>query len=337
MALFKDTEDFSQLAPVLETANWATLKPTIDLVERQYLRDHVLGKTLYDSLRAAYIASTEASPLVPLTADQQTLLDQCRPAIAGIAASLVIPKLSANITSAGMTVSETETMKRAPMWMSREARSALMKEGLSYLDQLIDFLISSGSTYNWQDSPFATRVKACLVRTVEEMTAHRVDIGNSGWLLHRLRPSMLTAQDRVRQVLSDAAFDDLLTQVQAGTLTGANPQLIDSARSAIIHLAIARMATLNSITIDDDGVWSWQSATSGQVSGGPIPAKDLRLDRAVELYRQTGEEQLKELERIAKKLADADQFPLYKNSDMYVQPYVRGTTTPEDSSTFSSL
>ena len=34
-----DTTDFATLAPVLESSDWPMLKPTIDLVERQYLRD----------------------------------------------------------------------------------------------------------------------------------------------------------------------------------------------------------------------------------------------------------------------------------------------------------
>lgn len=336
MALFKDIEDFATCAPVLKSAAWEMLKPSIDLVERQYLRDHVLGTTLYDQLHSAYQASIAQTP-TPLTPDMQNLLDRCRPAVAGLAAHQAIPKLSVMFTTGGPMVSQTETMKPASQWKTNAATKALLQEGLGCLDQLIDFLIANAGTYSWSTSPFAVQVNDCLVRTAKDCLAYHVDIGNSGWLLHRLRPAMRQVQERIKATLCDDAYNDLLAAVQAGTVTGTNAKILDLARPAIIHLALARMATLASVTIDAEGVWTWEASSGGAVSGGPIPAKDQRLDRVVEVYTQQGEACLARMFDLAVQLAKAGQYPLFLNSTCYpVEPPDRNTTPP-DSSTFSSL
>lgn len=214
MALFRDIEDFAQLAPALATASWSMLKPSVDLVEKQFLRDEVLGATLYDNLLQAYQGSI-ASPVVPITPQMQALLDRCRPAIAGLAAHQAMPKLGVLITTGGPMVSQTDTMRPASQWRIRAAAKTLFQEGLSYLDQLIAFLLEHDD-YSWNSSPFAVSIRSCLVRTVQEFSPYQVNIGNSGWMLHRLRPAMRHVQERIRGIICQDAYNDLVAAVNAG-------------------------------------------------------------------------------------------------------------------------
>lgn len=336
MALFADSADFATMAPLLETSEWTKVLPSIDLVERQYLRNQVLGHTLYTTLHNAYKASlADAAPA--MDTDLKVLLDACRPVVAALGTHKAMAKLSVMFTASGPMVSKTDTMAPPAMWQSRQSQATILEEGLGYLDQLIDFLLNSGSTYQWQTSPFAVRIRKCIVRTVEHMQDHHVNIADSAWTLHMMRPAMLIQQDRLRGVLSDAAFDDLLAHIDDVTLTGANAEIIDPARSAVIHLALSELAISNSITINADGAWTWQTASSAGTSGGPIPATNHRLDQIARGFRQTGEEQLKSVESIAKKLAAAGQYPLYAASTQNAQPFVRGSTTADGSSSYSTF
>ena len=345
MALFEDTADFASLAPVLATAQWPLLLPSIDIVERQYLRDQVLGKPLYDQLQDAYTASIASTP-VPLNPAMKALLARCRRTVAGLASNKAIPKLGVLFTTGGPMQSQTDTMRPASQWKTKAVADALFEEGISYLDQLIDFLLENGqaytwtegsSTVSWMDGEFAKRVGSCLVRTVDEMTAYHVDIGSSGWLMHRLRATMIHVQDRIRGLIGDSAYDDLLSAVQTGIFQPTEAAIIQHARPAVIHLAIAQMATINSITIDSNGAWQWQSTSGSTSSAGPVPASDQRLGRVIDLYIKRGNEHLKALERKAKDLAQAGQYPAYANSSAYAAPFVRASTTPPESSTFSSI
>ncbi len=343
MALFKDVADFATLAPVLATAQWPMLLPSIDMVQRSYLRDQVLGRKLYDHMHVAYQASI-ATPSVPVPPPLVPLLDLSRKAIAGLAAHRAMPKLGVLFTTGGPMVNQSDTMRPAPQWRTKEAAKALFEEGLGYLDQLIDHLLENdytwadgSATLKWSDGGFAARIKSCLVRTVQEFNEHHVDVGNSGWLMHRLRPAMLHVQERIRGVLCDAAFDALLAAVQAGNTAEPEKTILRYARPAIIHLAIAQLAVVNSITIDADGAWSVQATSGSNTSTGPVPARDERLNAAIELYNRRGEEYLKKMEAEAKRLAAAGQYPAYANSTCYAVPFVRGSTTPDDSSTFSSI
>ena len=336
MALFANSADFATMAPLLETADWNKVLPSIDLVERQYLRNQVLGHTLYTTLHTAYQGSLAVGGPA-LSSDMLALLSACRPVVAALGTHKAMSKLSVMFTASGPMVSKTDTMAPPAMWQSRQAQATILEEGLGYLDQLIDFLLGSGSTYQWQTSPFAVTVRKCIVRTVEHIQEHHVNIGNSAWTLHMMRPAMLIQQDRLRGVLSDDAFGDLMLHIDDTPITGANAEILGPARAAVIHLALAELAVTNSITINPDGAWMWQAASSAGTSGGPGAATNHRLDQVARSYRQAGEEQLKAVESIAKRLAAAGQYPLYAASPQNAQPFVRGSTTADGSSSFSTF
>lgn len=336
MPLFTSTEDFATLAPVLETADWAKLLPTIKAVERRYLRNAVLGATLYAQLHDSYQASN-ASPATPMPGPMAELLAMCRPAVAGLATHMSISKIGVQLTASGAMVSQTDTMRPAPMWRTRDSEATILEEGLSELDALIDFLLDSADTYNWQQSPFAARAKSCIVRTVKHMDEHFVNIRDSAWTLHVLRPAMLQAQQHLRNVLSDAVFEQLLESVGQSSPSPAYAALILPARAAVIHMALADSAVMRSITLDADGAWTWSGGNNASVSGAKQPATDHRLEQLVLKHRTVANEQLAQLERTAKKLAADGQLPLYADSPQGQRPAQRGNSTPPGSSTYSFL
>lgn len=281
MALFKDIEDISSVFPYLQSTSWEQVKPFVELVELEKLRDEILGPTLYDQLSAAYQASIAVSPTTmpgPLAA----LNARVRPALAFLAAYDAAPTLNVQHSSGGMMVGETQHQKPAHMWRVNQARTAMLKQAYGFLNQLVGYLVTNQGTHTtWNVAPVYTEIRESLVPTVA--IAQRYTKLTGPWLLHHLRPAMRLVQEGpVRKVLGDTRYDALLAAVQAGSTTPEQNTYLKEARPAILFMAIAKEYVNRSISIDEDGVWNWASVSSGSaVSGGKQPIDKDRMNALV--------------------------------------------------------
>lgn len=298
MSLFKDTADFCTVYPALKSTSWRMVLPSIELVESSMFRDQVLGHSLYDDLHDAYQASIAESPTA-MPAALASLNERVRKAVAFLSAFEALPQLNVNFSSTGATASETDRTKRAPMWAVHEHLAAALRHGHGYLDQLVAFLAENESDYAaWSEAPFRKEVRESLIPTMA-VASRYMKLGGT-WLLHQLRPAMRKIQrGPVRSIIGDTDYDTLLAHVHADAVTEDEQDLLEEARPAILNLALASQVIALGLTIDLQGVCTWESATSGgQTSGGKQPAEPERINALVRDLTATGNAHLEELRKL---------------------------------------
>lgn len=295
MAFFQNTEEIAAVFPFLKSADWPTLKPFVELAELEKLRDEILGPTLFDALRTAYLASLGNTP-TPLTSTNSELLARVRPALAFLAAYEAAPTLNVLHSSGGMSVPETDKLKPAHMWRVNQARTAMLKQAYGQLNQLLIFLQTNASTYaTWSAAPVYKALRESLVPTVA--VAQQYTTLTGPWFLHHLRPAMRRIQEGpVKKILGATVYNALLSAVQASNPNPTQEELLHEARPAILFGAIADQVLSRSIAIDEDGVWNWASVSSGSaVSGGKQPVDKDRLNALVRENKEASADHLEAL------------------------------------------
>lgn len=317
MALIKDSEDFASAYPALKSVEWGMLLPSVELVEYSELRQQVLGPTLYDALHAAYQLSIAVSPTA-MSSALANLHAKVRKPLAHLAAARAIPKLNVLFTSTGAMIAETEKMKAAPMWRTRDAEKQALKDGYGFLDMLIEFLNTNSSTYTtWTAAPVYTEVRESLVPTMTEANRH---LRLSGpWMLHKLRPAMRSIQEGpVKTLLGDTAYDALLAAVVANNPSADQVKQLDQIRPALLHGAIASEILPLGIGIDSTGVWNWQGSTSGgQASGGEQPANEKRTDALIRHHQTKSNAHLASLKALVTPAEPDAGFPGHQAGGIY--------------------
>jgi len=74
-----------------------------------------------------------------------------------------------------------------------------------------------------------------------------------------------------------------------------------------------------SLRMDQQGVWTFATVL-GQVSGGPMPATDQRLQQQITHHRNLGTHYLVRLKLQLQLMADANEAHPYRATSCYVQP-----------------
>lgn len=289
MALFKDIADFTEAFPALESANWPMLKIGVETVEHKVFRDKVLGPTLYAALHAAYQASIADTP-VEMPAPLAALLPTVRHAVAYRAVHDNAPILNVTFDSAGMSNVETSTRKASPMWRTNMALAAILNQAYSHLDLCVAHLLNNDSSLpQWVASPLRTTLRSGFIRDMRHVEPYMQLSGP--WMLYQLHPALRRVQTGpVRKVIGETHYTSILTKLNAGTaLSSTEQDILDQARPAMLHLALAEQAIPLSMNLDPQGGWTWNMATSGSgISGGEKPAESGKIDAVVRSHEVLG-------------------------------------------------
>lgn len=316
MALFKTTNELRTYFPARLTFSIEDLQPVLNEVEQEYLAEQVMGQDQYDELHLAY----QDDELAP---EQQTLLEKCRPAIVGLALHRYTGEANVEFTSGGLAVTGNSD-KRAPAseWRTRDFERKQLRSGMRGLDVLVNFLVEHVDDYpSYADSDLYAQLIAGFVRTTADFN-QRVNIGNSGYLFARMKPSIARAEKGPVQdtLCSTALRDDLITKRNGGTLSAAEQEVVDLVLLSATHLAMADSIVELSLTLDDRGITTVEGMLGGQTSTGPKSANDARLQQRIDHHARLGAGYLKRLRDKLQEHAAAGALGLYAESACYVDP-----------------
>jgi hypothetical protein len=258
------------------------LKTGVDLVEHQSFRDEVLGTTLYEALDTAYQASIADTPTA-MPAALAALLPTVRMAVAYRAVHDNAPILNVTFDTNGMTNVESANRKSSTMWRTKMALTAILNKAYSHLDLCVGHLLHNDTSLpQWADSPLRASLRSGFIRDMRHVFPY---IRLSGpWMLYQLHPAMRRVQTGpVRKVIGETHYNSIITKLNTGTPPNSTEQdILDQARPAMLHLALAEQAIPLSMTLDHQGAWTWNMAASGSgVSGGEKPAESTKLNAMV--------------------------------------------------------
>jgi hypothetical protein len=320
MPLFKTTEQLRSHYPARLTFDIEDLLPTLVQVEQEYLAEQVLGPALYTDLHEGFTNNTLSPPLT-------TLLDRCRPAVANLAVYHFTGIANVEFTSGGLVVGQSDVKRPASEWRTRDLERAVLRLGYRALDALIDHLLSDPSAYpHYAASTPFVRLAAGFVRTTQQFD-EVVRIGNSGFLFHKLIPTIRRIEaTTIQDVLCSATVrDQLLTSASLSTPTPEHVELLGHLRRTVAHLAMADAIVELSLGIDERGVWAFNSLI-GQTSGGPLTASDARINDRITHHRNLGIASAERLQRTLQQQAALDGSHPYAASPCFMAP---GQPAPE--------
>lgn len=337
MALFKTIDDLTPHVPVLESANVNALLPSLKAAELKYLRDGVLGKTLYDALHAAYTADST----LPSNTAWRPLLEMCQQTIGLLGLHTALPLVNVLFSSGGLQVNSSPATGQvaASEYRSRAAQGALYKQGLDALDQLIVWLWeNTADVPTWTSSNFYRLHGRGVVRTVQDVEQGGVRLGSGGWMMYVLLPAFRRAEERVSNLLCTTQYTELVDRLIANTLTTAEIAFLDKVKEYVAHAAIAEQHEPMGLTIDNDGAWVFENSNAaGGGAGGPKPAPDSRMNAHKNKYELLAESLFKNVETKARAAVVAGHLTTYAASTCYTSGATEAHMGDPNSGSFSML
>ncbi len=297
--------DLKAAIPLAENFTYENVKPDIDVVAVRIIKN-LLGTTLYDELVADYAGESTDSA-------QNELLTYVQPVIGNLAVYAYMPKGNVIINNNGILVTHTNDQKPALEWQIRDIRDSLMSGGYSAIESLIQFLEENTGVYAWNTAV----ARSLIVNTAAEVQQF-VNINNSRLMYLALVPIMQRYQeDEIKGNISDELYEEIEAEILAdGEPSATNLLLMRNLQGAIVHLSYADLILEKSLLNDGDGFHLINSSLSGSLKS-TIPAEESRLRVRRDHHEQIGRKYLQKL--VTYLHTNADTYPLYKNSDLYVE------------------
>ena len=317
MALFKTNDELRDFYPARMTFAIDDLTPVLNEVEQEYLAEQVLGQDQYDELHEAYTDDT-------MSGEEAALLAKCRPAVVGLALHRFTGEANVEFTSGGLAVTGGSESSRQPAseWRTRDFERKQLRSGMRGLDVLVNFLLENAVDYpSYEESEQYAALTTGFLRTTGAFNAI-VNIGNSGYLFSRMKATVRRIEQGAVQdtLCSTALRDDLLTKLNAATLSAGELKLVDLVQKSTAHLAMADSVVELALQMDERGIFTIEGMLGGQTSTGPKSASDARLQQRIDHHRNLGNGYLKKLRDELQAQAVAGDLSLYADSDCYVDP-----------------
>lgn len=321
MALITTIGEFKKYVDVDANANIVTLTPYIQEAEQLFLVD-LIGQSFYDEFAALYALSVVPSP-TPLSPDNLALLPYLQRCIAYYAQMLALPHLAVTFGDMGMRQHRADDSDAAPRWLQDQLRTKALRSGDTHADKLLEFLEknATGSKYaTWFTSTYNTKNSGYIIYNTHIASKH-IEISNSRRIFLKLRSTIQEIERRfVPRFIGQAQYDELVSQLKAGSLTTINQQLITKIEPMVCKRALFMRLPYLRVSVADDGLWLYSDVSelrSKDFLATAAELKELRVDLMDgDLGYMADEQELRQFI-----LDNIDDYQLIKASAVYtVQP-----------------
>jgi hypothetical protein len=302
--LFTTVEEIRKHHHVLFTFSMDAIIPYLRKVEKEYIIP-AISEIEFDNLQAAYDAFLDGTPM---EAKEAKLLNEVRDALAPLAIHYYMPFAQGKAGQSGIFITDNGEQAPAPKWMIEKMLNSSLKNGLSAIDQLYEFLEKRQTTYtDWAESDSYTIFKSSFINSVKEFEKH-ININNSRRTFLSIKPILeRVEQARFEAALSTPLFDEIKEQILDGFLTPANKKLLAKyIQPALAHLTMADAIFHVPIYLEETGASLHQDV------------KLMGLDEKKVLSQQNsimGENDIANLQRFL--YQNAEDYPAFMDSDQY--------------------
>lgn len=311
---FKSTAEIKEHLPVSISFDYKDIKPDIRRAEQKFIRP-ILG-SLYSTIRQKMADESQLSP------EESEIVEICRPAIANLAYWFYVPKGTVRVTSSGIDVTVTDNRRNAPEWAVRNLKNSFRDTGFEELENLLEYLEDTTPT-GWDMEP----VKKYFINSAHEFNQH-ISPGISRFTFMQITAEIQRIEKRVKAITCKDLFDQLKSEIADGDISEKNEPLLELISQAVAHLSWASAMINLPVLVDQDGVHVFNSSFGGTIEGKQ-PAEQPRLAAITEKHNQIGETALGELQTFLQK--NADEYPLFKESECYVEEVGRSPKNDKDS------
>ncbi|REE01111.1 DUF6712 family protein [Marinoscillum furvescens] len=305
MKLLINEEDIKSQVSLAKSFSIDKLNADIRRAQLRWIK-WILGPTLMNSLALAYEDGTTDE-------SEKELLEYVHPALANIAIWMYIPKANMTIEEDGISQYSSDEKKPVTQWSFKALSGNLAHAGLDGLDDLIEFLEENTGIYAWN---FANTRELFITSAV--IFQKYVNIKSRRLTFLSMEPLMREVErSQVKATLGPDLYDSLKSEwLASGELSANNEKLLDFIRGAIAHFSYADFIIENSMISDDQGFHLLENSTSGSTES-VTAAEQSRLRSRRDLHIAKAEKYLQQLADFL--YTNADDYPLYKNSDLYVE------------------
>lgn len=331
MSLFKTIDELKQYINIDVNSSFSTFLPYIKKAEATYIIP-VIGQTLFDAIDGQYNASpTTLSP------ENTLLLPYIQRPLASYALLLSINELSVQVGDQGIRDSASSNMSMpAPKWKQEKLeRQALLSADKS-VDQLLKYLEDHADnvTYNswFEDPALNTKMSGTIVYSTE-IASKYIDILESRRTFLKLVRSIKDIENTIiKKAIGADQYNELVTELKAGTVTPQNRLLLDRLEPIIAKRALYVRIPFMNVAVTEGGLFTY-SNTDDLRDFKFLPDEDQIDDIREELkFGDTGfesdEQQLKEFI-----FANINDYPLIKASTAYTsRPDPGPTYIPQNDS-----
>lgn len=281
------------------TATAVKSMPDMDAAERKFLVP-ILTQPVFDALQLQVDA---------ITITWTSLLSLCRAAAAPLAVWLDLPFMQAQISDRGLSSDDNA----AHQWEFVRVETALVNKGMAALEDLIEHLIVSGSTYNWANA----ESKESFIRTGNEFSKY-VYLHQPNLTFQQLKPLMREVEDHyLKAAIGEEFFIELRDNVSPSLQEKAVIQLI---KKVIAQFTVVRAVERMPVKITPNGLMAMlQNNTEGNLE---TPAAGSQLDRLMKSANREGNAYQMALMQVLNKSASETIFKTFYDSVYYTAPIV---------------
>lgn len=335
MPLISLISEYKKYVAIDANTKQATLNPFRDEAEQLYMVE-LLGQAFYDELSTAYATALQANatdPFSQLSADNKALFPFVQRALSYYTLLLAMPHLNVSIGEMGTRNARGEDSDPAPQWQQEKLIVSYLKSADLHADKLLAYLEvnATGSKYaTWFNNANTKRVGLIVYSTA--IASKYIDIYDSRRLFKALLPRIKDVElNYISTQLGAAQYNEIVTQLKAGTLSANNKKLTDLIEPIVAKKALYMLLPFMRVQIDLNGVWLCTSVDSIRkkdflASKDDVEEMREHLKCADEFGYEHDEQELNQY-----LLDNIDTYPLVKASGVYTsKPDPGPTWTPQD-------
>ncbi|MEH0153738.1 DUF6712 family protein [Limibacter armeniacum] len=223
------------------------ITPDLHYVEHQHIKPY-LSSSFYNNLLTKYQDDTAST-------DELELIELLQTASANLGMWKFISKSTASKGNTGIRVTHTDSEKSAYQWQLKEMKNGYRDTGFYYVDLLLKHLEDNKLLFpDWTASEAYAAFHSHFISSTTDFDKI-VYINESRRLFTRMKPTMEEIElFKVKPLLGDALFDEILEQKKENTLTDQNKSLLDKIQRAVAYLTVANSIFKLSLQLSEEGV-----------------------------------------------------------------------------------
>lgn len=315
MALFKTTADLKAVLPKAVGDIVGDVMPFIELATEKYL-ERYLGAEMVEELDEAYNSET------PMSDELAELLYYAQKPVAWFAMLMYADQGGVLITKSGFRIASTEEMKTAFKWQVDELKTSYREMGYYGIESMIKFLDKHLSDYaSYLDSTAFNSNREHFINYASDFEQYYF-IDGSRNVYEVLRAQMREIENTVvKDTLGEAYYAEFKAKIVSDDLNTNDGLIYADLKSAIARLTIAQGILSSAIKITNLGVMVNSYEMAGyDVNTNQKPATELQKSTGYYQAYSSGQMFLKRVATHLNTNASADDYPLYFESEAYVDP-----------------
>lgn len=257
--LFKSTDEVKKYINIDVNMKFDKLRPSIAEAELRFMVP-LLGKTFYDAFTTAY---TGAETIEDLSSDYQELLPYIQRPLAYYAAYLMVDEVGVSVGDLGVQQQYSQQSQPAPAYKVHRLTMKYIVSADHAADELLEFLEANATSSKYQqwfaDIDANTAMTGSIVYKTAIASRH-IDINHSRRVFLRLKKRINDIErSYVKRLICNDQFEELVTQLQTGSVSPTNAKLIAKLEPIIAKKALYLTLPHMAVSVEGEGLTMYSS------------------------------------------------------------------------------